>query len=135
MSLNFILNLSSLLLKDTKGLRPSFLSNAVNLATASVNNALADPSAMREDFFQLGLFKAQSLFAKKPAGGQAAGAIAFMSLANLITALLDEITKHYVTGASALDKQMRFRINKTVEILNDYPELSNILLKGDPFGS
>ena len=58
-----------------------------------------------------------------------------MSLANLITALLDEITKHYVTGASALDKQMRFRINRTVEILNDYPELSNILLKGDPFGS
>ena len=110
------------------------LKNAVNLATASVNNALADPSAMREDFFQLGLFKAQSLFAKKPAAGQAAGAIAFMSLANLITALLDEITKHYVTGASALDKQMRFRINKTVEILNDYPELSNILLKGDPFG-
>lgn len=104
--------------------------NALDRATASVN-ALVDPAAAREDFFQLGLFKAQSLFAKKPAAGRA---IAFMSLANLITALLDEITKHYVTGASALDKQMRFRINRTVEILNDYPELSNILLKGDPFG-
>ena len=89
---------------------------------------------MKEDFFQLGLFKAQSLFANKPAAGQAAGAIAFMSLANLITALLNEITKHYMTGTSTLDKQMRYRINKTVEILNDYPELSNILIKGDPFG-
>ena len=32
--------------------------DAVNLATASVNSALADPSAARDDFFQLGLFKA-----------------------------------------------------------------------------
>ena len=59
--------------------------------------------------------------------------IAFMSLSNLITALLSDLAKKYVYGATDFDVSMRSRIAKTIEIINDYPAVSQILIKGDPF--
>ena len=53
--------------------------------------------------FQMGLFKAQSIMSNKANLFRAAKDIPFMSLSNLITALLSEIRKKYVLGTSFHD--------------------------------
>ena len=81
----------------------------------------------------MGLFKAQSLMSNKPNLVRATKDITFMSLSNLITALLSELAKSYVYGATEFDVSMRSKIAKTIEIVNNYQEVSQILIKGDPF--
>lgn len=81
----------------------------------------------------MGLFKAQSLMSNKPSLVRATKDITFMSLSNLITALLSELAKTYVYGATEFDVSMRSKIAKTIEIVNNYQEVSQILIKGDPF--
>ena len=56
-------------------------------------------------------------------------------MANLITALLQEIEKTYVTKQTIRDKKMRRRIDKTIEIVNDHHEIANLIIKGNPFHS
>ena len=69
----------------------------------------------------------------KPSLVRATKDITFMSLSNLITALLSELAKTYVYGATEFDVSMRSKIAKTIEIVNNYQEVSQILIKGDPF--
>ena len=59
--------------------------------------------------------------------------IEFMSLSNLVTAMLSELAKTYVYGSTEFDVTMRSRIAKTIDIVNNYPAVSQILIKGDPF--
>ena len=47
--------------------------------------------------------------------------------------MLSELAKTYVYGATEFDVTMRSRIAKTIEIVNNYPAVSQILIKGDPF--
>ena len=56
-----------------------------------------------------------------------------MSLSNLVTAMLSELAKTYVYGHTEFDVTMRSRIAKTIDIVNNYPAVSQILIKGDPF--
>jgi len=56
-----------------------------------------------------------------------------MTLANLVTALLLELSKTYVTEDSVKDKKMRKRIKQTSELINSYKEISNVMIKGNPF--
>ena len=69
----------------------------------------------------MGLFKAQSLMSNKPNLFKATKDIPFMSLSNLITALLSELAKTYVYGSTDFDTSMRARIAKMIEIINMYP--------------
>ena len=59
--------------------------------------------------------------------------IEFMSLSNLVTAMLSELAKTYVYCQTEFDVTMRSRIAKTIDIVNNYPAVSQILIKGDPF--
>lgn len=44
----------------------------------------------------------------------------FTSLAKLMTALLSEINRTYVTSQTPKDKKMRKRINQTIALVNNY---------------
>ena len=54
-------------------------------------------------------------------------------MANFVTTLLTDLEKTYITGNEKIDKKMRKRINKSIEIINNYQEVSNLIIKGDPF--
>ena len=54
-------------------------------------------------------------------------------MANLVTTLLTDLEKTYIQGNDKMDKKMRKRINKSIEILNNHQEVSNLIIKGDPF--
>ena len=55
------------------------------------------------------------------------------SAAIVISSLLSDIKKQYVSGDTHLDKKMRNRIEKTIAITNNYYEMQNILIKRNPF--
>ena len=57
----------------------------------------------------------------------------FISVANLVSAILTELKQTYVTAENQLDKKMRKTIEKTIQIVNSYGELSNLIIKGNPF--
>ena len=57
----------------------------------------------------------------------------FTTVSSLVTALLTELKKTYVTSDEVKDKKMRKRIKKTIEIVNSYHEMSNLIIKGNPF--
>jgi hypothetical protein len=54
-------------------------------------------------------------------------------MGNLVTAILTELRKTYVIGDEASDKKMRARILKTVSLINNYQEMSNMIIKRNPF--
>ena len=55
------------------------------------------------------------------------------SVACLLTALLRELSTTYVTSNAPRDVTMRSRIEKSVEIINSYQELSKLIIHGNPF--
>ena len=57
----------------------------------------------------------------------------FMSMTSLLTALLTELKTEYVTNQNQKDKRMRFKINQTIDLINNYSEISNLVIKGNPF--
>ena len=57
----------------------------------------------------------------------------FMTLANVVTALLDEFQKEYVMADTPKDKKMRRKIRITEELINSSKEISNVMIKGNPF--
>ena len=59
--------------------------------------------------------------------------VSFMTLADLITALLSELSNTYVTTDNSHDKKMRRKIKQTSELINSYKQISNVVLKGNPF--
>ena len=59
--------------------------------------------------------------------------IPFMTVANLVTALFQELKREYVTEQTSKDKKMRNRINKSIELINGYSEISNLVITGNPF--
>jgi len=59
--------------------------------------------------------------------------IPFTTMGNLVTAILTELRKNYVVGDSPRDKKMRTRIMKTVSLINNYQEMSNMIIKRNPF--
>ena len=61
--------------------------------------------------------------------------VPFTTVANLITALLSELKRAYVVSHNAKDKKMRKRIDKTIDIVNNQPEIANLIIKGNPFRS
>ena len=67
----------------------------------------------------LGYHKAQTFVCYNPElAKETVKDVPFTSLANLVSALLSELTKTYVTGLSAQDKWMRKRVDKTIDIIN-----------------
>ena len=50
-----------------------------------------------------------------------------------MSAILTELKQTYVTAENQLDKKMRKTIEKTIQIVNSYGELSNLIIKGNPF--
>lgn len=59
--------------------------------------------------------------------------VSFTTVANIITALFMEVKKTYITGHALREKKMRQKIEKTIEIVNDHPEIANLIIKGNPF--
>jgi len=57
----------------------------------------------------------------------------FTTVASLVSALLTDLERSYVTKETREDKKMRKRINKSIELINNYQELSNLIIKGNPF--
>ena len=57
----------------------------------------------------------------------------FTTVASLVTSLLNDIRSTYVIDESSRDRHMRRRIAKSIEIINGYQEISNLIIKGDPF--
>ena len=57
----------------------------------------------------------------------------FITIANLVTNLLEELMGIYVTNDSHQDKKMRRRVNHTIELINNRIELSNMMISNDPF--
>jgi hypothetical protein len=56
-------------------------------------------------------------------------------MSHLLTAILKELKTSYVTQQTAQDKKMRSRINQTITLVNGYSEISNLVIKGNPFDS
>ena len=59
----------------------------------------------------------------------------FTTVANLITTLLVDLEQTYVQGNTKIDKKMKKRISTSIAILNSNQEVSNLIIKGDPFHS
>ena len=59
--------------------------------------------------------------------------VPFTTVANLVTAMLMELKRTYVTAPNTIDRKMRKRINRTIEIVNAQPEIANLIIKGNPF--
>jgi len=59
--------------------------------------------------------------------------IPFTTMGNLVTAILTELRKGYVHGESPTDRKMRNRIIKTISLINNYQEMSNMIIKRNPF--
>ena len=57
----------------------------------------------------------------------------FMSVSHLLTAILTELKTEYVTEQTPKDKKMRSRIKLTIDLINSYSEISNLVIKGNPF--
>ena len=55
--------------------------------------------------------------------------VTFTTLANLITALFNDLRNLYVTGDTPIDIKMRSRISRVQEIVNSQDEISNLLVK------
>ena len=78
--------------------------------------------------------KAQSFIESKPKKEKSTFSdVPFTTLANLVTALLKELQRVYVTNNTPQDKKMRSRINKSIEIINNHSEITNIIIKSNPF--
>ena len=56
----------------------------------------------------------------------------FISAAKLVTQLLKDLVKSYVTENTGKDKKMRKRVDKSIEIINNYQEMSTLLVKRHP---
>jgi len=56
----------------------------------------------------------------------------FTTVSNLLTVLLTDVQKQYITTDAAKDKRMRKRIKKSIEIINSLQEMSNLLIKRNP---
>ena len=54
-------------------------------------------------------------------------------MANLVTTLLTDLEKTYIRGHDKIDKKMRKRITTSIDILNNNQEVSNLIIKNDPF--
>ena len=57
----------------------------------------------------------------------------FMSMTNLLTALLNELKNEFVTEQSSKHKKMRSRIKQTIDLVSSYSEISSLVIKGNPF--
>jgi len=57
----------------------------------------------------------------------------FKTLADVVTDLLKELKKTYVTLDTRDDKIMRRKIKQASELINSNAELSKIMIKGDPY--
>ena len=57
----------------------------------------------------------------------------FISVAKLVTQLLKDLVKTYVTENTGKDKKMRKRIDKSIQIINNYQEMSTLLVKRHEF--
>ena len=56
--------------------------------------------------------------------------VPFTTVANLVTALLNDVKNNFVVGDSNKDVKMRKRIQKVQNIVNDFHEMSQLLVKG-----
>ena len=59
--------------------------------------------------------------------------VPFVTIADLVTALLNELMQSYVSGPTLEDRKMRKRIDKTIEIINSRQEIANMIIRGNPF--
>ena len=59
--------------------------------------------------------------------------VPFMSMTNLLTALLNELKNEFVTEQSNKHKKMRHRIKQTIDLISSYSEISSLVIKGNPF--
>ena len=57
----------------------------------------------------------------------------FMSMTNLLTALLNELKHEYVTEQTPKHKKMRSRIKQTLDLISSFSEISSLVIKGNPF--
>ena len=55
--------------------------------------------------------------------------VPFMTLSNLITALLNDLQKIYIIGDAPIDVKMKKRIVRVQEIVNSYDQVSNLIVK------
>ena len=83
---------------------------------------------------QLGYMKAQAFVCSNPEfAKENVKDVPFTTVANLVSALLTELSSNYVTGKNNNDKWMRKRIKKTIDIINSQHELASLIIKDNPF--
>ena len=59
--------------------------------------------------------------------------VSFITVADLVTALLTEVQNIYVTKNDYRDQRMRRHIAKTIDIINSHEEIANLIIKNNPF--
>ena len=59
----------------------------------------------------------------------------FTTVAHLLTALLTELRDNFVVEDNKKHERMRERIAQTMTMVNSYQELSNLIIKNNPYHS